>query len=212
VAMSRTWIQSWQGKGVTPLHLKPEQVVFEDIPHALAQKTRFNGHLNEFYSVAQHCCLGAEQIGGPARSGDYDREQLLLKLAFLLHELSEVYLPDVPAPIKPHLFVKVNNDGNEISWAALENLHAETMLKALGLEHIFSFLDHDAVHKMDRAMLVTEKRDLRGPDIEPEVIAQENARYSGDPLQMRILRCWSPKEAEHEFTVLYHWLRKELAK
>lgn len=215
------WLQSFSGKGVTPLNLRPEQVTFADIPHALSQKVRFNGHLSVLgYSVAQHCALGAELIGGPALkgSGHYTKEQLELKLAFLLHEVSEVYLPDVPAPIKPTLSVQYVSDlsiaGAGIcvkkSWVELEDQHAEVMFEALGLTHLVGLLHSPVVKQMDRAMLITEKRDLRGPDAQ-EVIVQEKERYGGEPVpNFKITRVWGAIEAKHEFTMLYEHLRKEL--
>lgn len=214
------WLQSFSGKGVTPLNLRPEQVTFADIPHALAQKVRFNGHLAVLgYSVAQHCVLGAEFIGGPLKgSSGYTTEQLELKLAFLLHEVSEVYLPDVPAPIKPTLSAQYISDLGmglsamcvKKSWVELEEQHAEVMFGALGLTHLVYLLHTPAVKQMDRAMLITEKRDLRGPDAQ-EVIVQERERYGGEPVpNFMITRVWSAVEAKHEFTMLYEHLRKEL--
>lgn len=207
--MSRNWIQAFSGKGVTPLELKVEQVVFDDIPHALSQKTRFNGHLREFYSVAQHCTLGAEQLRAAGKSVE-------LQLAFHLHECSEVYLPDVPAPIKKRLFIyknpNVSFDTDAISWEELEDQHALVMFTALGLRDIYPLIHSDIVKAMDRSMLITEKRDLRGPDIEPQVIAQENERYSGEPLDIKIESSWAPFFAKERFTALYWQLRKELGR
>jgi len=37
-----------------PLEPKSENIIIEDIAHALSQMTRANGHFPEFYSVAQH--------------------------------------------------------------------------------------------------------------------------------------------------------------
>lgn len=63
----------------------------ESIAHSLAQNARFNGHLTEFYSVAQHSLLVAylmdEVVGGDPLEG-------------LLHDGTEAYLSDVPAPLK----------------------------------------------------------------------------------------------------------------
>lgn len=204
------WIQTFSGKGVTPLELKVDQVVFEDIPHALAQKTRFNGHLREFYSVAQHCVLGAEALRAEALVKSVE-----IELAFLLHEVSEVALPDVPAPIKKQLFIYKNHntfDGEKMSWEDLEAQHAEVMFAALGLSDILPLIYSGYVKTMDRRMLITEKRDLRGPDVEPQVIAQERERYSGEPLEMKIESGWAPFFAKERFTALYWKLRKELGR
>lgn len=62
-----------------------------DIAHALAMCCRFNGHINSFYSVAQHSIIVASlmedlDLGNP--------------LEGLLHDGTEAYLSDVPAPFK----------------------------------------------------------------------------------------------------------------
>lgn len=213
------FIQSFSGLAMTPLHLQPEQIRFEDIPHALAQKTRFNGHLREFYSVAQHCVFGAEQIMEIGYPSGVLRTRL--KLAFLLHEVSEVALPDVPSPIKPFLSVQyVRTEANAHAsqkvitktWVELEDEHANVFFKALGLEELLPLLDSPEVKAMDRAMLHTEKRDLRSiQETDPRVIEQERLRYSGEPVPgLKIDRCWTPVEAEQRFTQLYRELRAQL--
>lgn len=220
------FIQSFSGLAMTPLHLQPEQVKFEDIPHALAQKTRFNGHLREFYSVAQHSVFGAENI---ATSKSSVRTLVEYQLAFLLHEVSEVALPDVPSPLKPFLKVQYVRDRNRPpdvrasdgsiaplvitkSWVELEDEHAEAMFKALGLEELLPLLDSPEVKAMDRAMLHTEKRDLRSiQETDPRVVEQERLRYNGEPVPgLKIDRCWIPVEAEERFTKLYRELRAQL--
>jgi hypothetical protein len=71
---------------------KQQELIFlDDIAHALAYQCRFSGHIQTFYSVAEHSLHVAEIVP------DED------KLAALLHDASEAYLVDIPAPIKPGL-------------------------------------------------------------------------------------------------------------
>lgn len=63
----------------------------DDIWHALRQLCRFNGHTSKFYSVAQH----SEHV---ARIMQYLGEGDPLE--GLLHDGTEAYLSDVPAPFK----------------------------------------------------------------------------------------------------------------
>lgn len=215
------WIQSFSGRQVTPLQLKPEQVRYEDIPHALAQKVRFNGHLQLMgYSVAQHCVLGAMemfvQYAPPGVWGKLARDEIFKircrQLAFLLHEVSEVYLPDVPAPIKGHLFVSgFSTDGEGAGpWEALERQHADVVFDALGLKEIRPLIDSDEVHTIDRRMLLTEKRDLmgEGPGKHNDSLSK---KYEGlEPLNIRIDSCWRPEEAASRFHQMYINLREEV--
>lgn len=192
---AQPWIQSFSGKVVTLLDLKVEQVTLEDIPHVLSQKVRFTGHLREAgYSVAQHCVLGARAIAEP------------FKLAFLLHEVSEVYLPDIAGPIKSRIFVDYSDKRSPIlddalSWEELEAQHADIILEALGLSSIRPLLDSPEVREMDLRMLMTEKRDLMGPEPKPWGINVE-------PLDFRITEIWSPTRACVEFTSWLSWLRE----
>jgi hypothetical protein len=125
------WIQSWSGKCV-----EPDQVGgIEEIAHVLAAKVRFQGHTRVPYSVAEHCVRGARSLP-PA-----------FALAFLLHEVSEVYLPDAPTPIKRRLVV--STPGGSLSWELLEQRHAKAVLAALG-RHDASVRFLDAFHMLAR--------------------------------------------------------------
>lgn len=80
----------------TPLNPKKEDILVDDIAHALSLMTRANGHFPEFYSVAQHsifCCEEAIARGYSNR----------VALACLLHDASEAYMADIIRPVKKHL-------------------------------------------------------------------------------------------------------------
>lgn len=181
----KTWIQSYTGRQVTPLDLKPEQVCIEDIAHALSQKTRFTGQCSQFYSVAQHCVIGSEIIS-PA-----------FALPFLLHEVSEAYLPDIAAPLKP--FVYVNLGGQVTPWKELEHGHAEVVLEALGLSSLLPLLTSPQVREMDLRMLMTEARDLLGPPPAPWGI-------DAKPFDTVQITPWDPSDAEDGFLSVFRRL------
>lgn len=156
--MSKLWIQSAAGKQVFPAALRPEQVTLEDIPLALSRKMRFSGQTTGKYgySVAQHCVIGSQLIAPP------------FALAFLLHEVSEVYLPDIPNPIKALLRLRsLGPDISECSWRELESVHAGVVCAALGLSSIRPLIESPEVKEMDLAMLALEKQHLMGPEPEP---------------------------------------------
>ena len=142
-------IQSYSGRFVHLLDPSPDEVCLADVAQGLSMKARFTGQTKFHYSVAQHCIIGAELL---ERTHGY-----MEALAFLLHELGEVYLPDLASPIKPH--IKWRKPGCTIDrpWAELEHLHSLAIIQALGLP--FSILDYiygRDVKDLDRAILMAE--------------------------------------------------------
>lgn len=90
------WIQTYTGKKMFPLAPKREDICIEDIAHALSMKCRFNGHCNLFYSIAQHSLIVASLVKPE------------LRLAALLHDAAEAYLPDFCRPIKGEAYFRLN--------------------------------------------------------------------------------------------------------
>lgn len=86
-------MRTMQGRCIDLLNPNPDNILIEDIAHALSMQCRFNGMIRQFYSVAQHCVLAAEMFGLLDLSDDE-------KLAVLLHDASEAYLGDVISPLK----------------------------------------------------------------------------------------------------------------
>lgn len=56
------WIQSYSGRQIHPLDLKPEQVVLIDVTHALSMAPRFAGHTCRPYCVGEHSIYVAEGV------------------------------------------------------------------------------------------------------------------------------------------------------
>lgn len=180
---ARPWIQSYTGRKVTPFDLQPDQVCLEDVAHALGNKCRFSGHSIHHYSVAQHSVLGA-RLMPPA-----------FAMAFLLHDVSETYLPDIASPLKSR--VKWCDDaGNSIQqWEALEAQHARVILEALGQLSILPLLQSPEVRAMDLAMLVAEKNQI----LEDE---PESWGITAEPAPVTIYQR-TPAEAAQEFLTLF---------
>lgn len=82
------WIQTFSGRQFWPLDPRPEEIHIEDIAHALSNVCRFNGHVRQFYSVAEHSVFLA--LCTPVEH----------RVAALLHDASEAYLCDLPRPVK----------------------------------------------------------------------------------------------------------------
>lgn len=77
---------------------KPETVKIEDIARALSRKPRFNGHMNVFYSVAQHAWLVSHLAQHIV--GEFNPMRDYVGLAGLHHDDSEYVMADVPTPLK----------------------------------------------------------------------------------------------------------------
>jgi len=91
------FIYTFTGRRFWPMDPRAEDMCIEDIAHALSMLCRYNGHVDRFYSVAEHSMLVYHAVswirpGEPA-----------LHLQALLHDASEAYLADVPRPVKPYL-------------------------------------------------------------------------------------------------------------
>lgn len=100
------YIRTYTGGYFYPAH--PELLVprIDDIAHALSQVCRYNGHLFDFYSVAQHSLLvEAYSTRAMLKENPNIEEGSLRKfrLQALLHDAAETYLPDMPSPVKQFL-------------------------------------------------------------------------------------------------------------
>ncbi len=95
-----SWIQTYSGLQFWPLDARPKEVEIEDIAHSLAMLCRFNGHMERFYSVAEHSVYVSRLVG---------REN---RLWGLLHDAPEAYLSDIPSPVKAHIsgFKEIENN------------------------------------------------------------------------------------------------------
>lgn len=90
------YITTYKKRHLTVTKPDPEDILAEDIAHALSLMVRANGHFPEFYSVAQHCIHCYEE----AKAREYDGRVCLF---CLLHDASEAYLADITRPVKKHL-------------------------------------------------------------------------------------------------------------
>lgn len=94
--MGYKYIRTYTGRKFYPMDPQPDAIDIKDIAHALSLVCRGNGHVNRFFSVAQHCincAMEAEARGCSQR----------VILACLIHDASEAYMSDVPRPFKQFL-------------------------------------------------------------------------------------------------------------
>ena len=90
------YITTYSGRHFYPTQPKDEDILIEDIAHALPMLCRGNGQIHAFWSVAEHCicCAKEAQARGLSKR---------MVLACLLHDASECYMSDVPRPFKEEL-------------------------------------------------------------------------------------------------------------
>ena len=86
-------IDTFTGKRLSILALEPEDVDIRDIAHSLSLRCRFNGHIQQLYSVAQHSVILARMV---ARDGGSP----MSRLRALLHDAAEFVTGDSPGPVK----------------------------------------------------------------------------------------------------------------
>jgi uncharacterized protein len=147
-----------------------------DIAHALSMKCRWSGHTRSFYSVAQHSVM-VMQLVEPKH-----------KLAALLHDAAEAYMPDFPSPLKWFL-----RDRGFTYLSALEH----QVDRAIARKFETEYPRDPSIKAADLVILSTESRDLM-PDGEERLGMVE-------PLPEKI-QCWSPLYAKETFLVEYRKL------
>lgn len=135
---SEAIITTWSGRHINLLLPCPSDIAIDDIAAALSRLARFGGHTSRPYTVAEHCCLGAE-FCTPER-----------RFEFLLHDATEAYLGDVTGPLKRMAGMQFYRD--------LEAMWAGAIADRFGLPRAMS----KQIHAIDKRMLVTEQRDLMG--------------------------------------------------
>lgn len=137
------WVQTHSGRRVYPWadDAFPDSYQIEDVAHALSMLCRFNGHIKQFYSVAEHCVRVMWRLqeieAAPA-----------CVLGGLLHDAGEAYVGDVPSPIKTQTPAIKRAEKNIVG-----HIHRKFNL---GLTEA----DEAAIHLVDREMVFVEGRAL----------------------------------------------------
>lgn len=87
-----SWMQTHTNRAFYPMDPTPGDIDIVDIAHALGNLCRYNGHVNTFYSVAEHCVHVAAAQDNPRDA-----------LWGLLHDATEAYVGDMIRPLKQHM-------------------------------------------------------------------------------------------------------------
>ncbi|ROR14946.1 HD family hydrolase [Erwinia sp. JUb26] len=136
-----TWINTLSGKHFSFTDIDAETITIEDIAGALSNLCRFTGHVQDFYSVAQHSVYVSRLV--PPE----------MALEALLHDAAEAYCGDVSSPLKALL----------PEYQGIENLIDMTIRFKFELPAVMSA----QVKRADLIMLATERRDFDMDDGTP---------------------------------------------
>lgn len=133
--MSNTsWIRTYTGKKINPLDPDPMSICIEDIAHALSNQCRFSGHVQRFYSVAEHS-VRVSNIVQTHRG--------------LMHDAAEAYLVDLPRPLKHHWLFG-------FFYRRIEKRVERIIMERFNLQ----VEQPESVSVADDILLMTEERDL----------------------------------------------------
>lgn len=163
------WMQTYNGVCAEPLDLKEKHINLQDVAHALALKCRFGCHCRTFYSVAEHSVRTSVML-----QHSHNDDPALCMLG-LMHDASEVYLPDLIAPLKAFYSVNIYHENQTVSAKNLEYRVWLTIMQGLlgkrrgvRAEPLLTWMGESAKGPMaqvkfaDMVMLATERRDLMG--------------------------------------------------
>ena len=131
--------------------LKPEEYEFdiEEISTALSNLCRYTGHVNRFYSVAEHSVLVSRIV--PQH----------LALAGLLHDASEAYLGDVSSPLKKLL----------PEYQAIEDRVQRSLAGYFGFEYPFG----EEIYAADKRMYWQERQSIADNGVRDKLWHQDYA-------------------------------------
>ena len=179
--MAVRYFRTYTGRHVHPLCPSPEEIDIQDVAHSLSQMCRFVGHTDGFYSVAQHSVLVSELV--PGRDA----------LWGLLHDASEAYLCDLPAPIKrdPQMsFYRIAEDGYMNAICRKFSLRGQMPCSVMAA---------------DKLALATEFRDVTTVDDPDWIVAEYLDRIFETGALDALMEAW-----EGDYRGLLRWWRGRL--
>lgn len=130
------WIQTFTGGRIFPLDPREEEIDIRDIAHSLSLQCRYNGHVTNFYSVAEHSVMLSHMVSSSNA------------LSALMHDASEAYLTDLPRPIKKYF----------VGYYDYEN----TLMNVIAIKYGFTWPMPMQVAEYDTRILNDEREQLMG--------------------------------------------------
>jgi uncharacterized protein len=177
-------MQTFTGKEVDPLCVKPSDITLQDYTRSLTMSCRFNGHVEKFYSVLNHCYNMAMWF--------YEQGRYKEAKYAAFHEGDEMFFGDIITPVK-YLdeFAAVRELIKDAQRAVYKNF------KLYGATP-------KSVKEIDDIMKVLEARKVR-PN---STLARMEVPELKPKLKIKIM---SPFVCEREFIALYEKIEEKLA-
>ncbi|MFA6168376.1 MAG: hypothetical protein WC700_17265 [Gemmatimonadaceae bacterium] len=128
------WFQTHTGVQFWPMDPRADEVRIDDIARGLAMQCRFNGHVKEFYSIAEHS-VRVSHVVPPEHA-----------LWGLLHDAAEAYIGDMVRPLKTQM----------PAFRECEAAIMAVICERFGM----TMPEPPEVKVADNVLLMTERRDL----------------------------------------------------
>lgn len=177
-------ITTYTGKVICPLALSPSDIEIKDIAKSLSNTCRYGGHIEDFYSTAEHSVLCWRASLGLTKDPK-------VQMACLIHDGCEgLTAIDHVKPCKANYAVALPPNGEIVTIGELEDRVSVVMLEGLKLDRVD--LSHPLVKQIDKMMLNTEVLKFRNTLIHEHV-----------PTLNVTIHCWEPKKAYKEFLKAY---------
>jgi hypothetical protein len=166
---------------------RSSKIDLHDVAHGLAMTCRFAGQCPVWYSVAEHCILGARLLCG--------KGQPIQALGFLLHDAHEAFMCDIPKPLK-RMLPEYDIISSELQALIMETLWPDDVI----------YPNATVIHDTDSIMLASEYRQLFGEDA-PAFAFCDNAPRPDPSIKLLTLY---PSAASAEYERMYHQLIREV--
>lgn len=164
-----SWMQTYTGRRFYPLDPLPDEVDPADIAHALSLICRYGGHVDRFYSVAEHCVLLSQAVA-PENA-----------LWALLHDATEAYVGDMVRPLKYHM----------PAYRQAEDQVADAIASRFGIDLTMPA----EVREADSRILLDERAELMSATRHPWL---QDTDGSTEPLGV-VVAGWPPGWAEQRY-------------
>lgn len=175
-------VKALSGRGINPFYPTEESISIGDIAHSLSMQCRFNGHIRNFYSVAEHSIKVSELLEDRGLDS-------LVQLYGLLHDASEAYIADLPKPFKDMLSEYITVE--HVLQKAIET-------KLIGPRSIES-TERALIDVIDSDMCLHESKEFGGP-----------LDWDSNLFQVKFTEPLDPREAKMAFLDRYFKLIEEV--